>query len=56
MDFNAGLVEIYVATLKLTLCVFRFCYGFVETFLTCLQFIALGSFVATNLLNFTTYL
>ena len=56
MDFNAGLVDIYVptklvyvATLQLTLGVFRLCCAFVTTFLTCLQFINLGSFVATYL-------
>ena len=63
MDFNVGLVDIYVAkklvyiaTLQLTLCVFRLCFGFVSKLLTCLQLIVLGSFVVTKLLNVATYM
>ena len=62
MDFTAGLVDIfvttklvYVATLQLN-CVFRLCCGFVATFLTCLQFIAIESFFATKFLNVAVYL
>ena len=56
MDLNAGPIDIYVVTLQFTLCVFRICFGFVATFLTCLQFIARESFIATKILNVATYL
>ena len=54
VDFHAGPMSVFVATLQLHLRVFRLYCGFVATFLPCLQCLPFVKFVATKFMNVMT--